>query len=153
MNVMNNIQAMISGLNLLLTRNYDAEKGFTEAAQKIRNPVLKDFFQGSARQRYDFGHSLKDEIEKLGGEPETGSSFKADLHRGWINLREVISSNNAAVILEECERGEEAALKDYRKVLQQQELTPSSRQLVERQEQTIFENKKHVHKLIRNFKN
>ena len=43
-------------LNNLLEKNYDAEKGYKDAAERIENPTMKDFLQKQAQKRYDFGH-------------------------------------------------------------------------------------------------
>ena len=32
-------------LNNLLEKNYDAEKGYQDAAERIENPTMKDFLQ------------------------------------------------------------------------------------------------------------
>jgi len=103
---------IIDELNDLLTRNYDAEKGYQEAAKIVESQAMKGFFIDQARNRYDFGHEVKDEIRHLGGEPNKGTSFKGDLHRGWLNLRDAIS-NGSEALLEECIRGENAAIEEY----------------------------------------
>jgi uncharacterized protein (TIGR02284 family) len=36
------------------------------------------------------------------------------LHRGWINLKEALSKNEDKAIIDECEAGEDAAVKNYR---------------------------------------
>ena len=37
---------MSNKLNELLEKTYDAEKGFKEAAEKVKNPTIKEFFDG-----------------------------------------------------------------------------------------------------------
>ncbi len=66
----------IRALNELIEKNYDAEKGYKEAVTDVENHELKDYFTKSVQQRYEFGHELKAEIEKLGGTPEKGTSIQ-----------------------------------------------------------------------------
>jgi uncharacterized protein (TIGR02284 family) len=143
---------VISELNTLLTRNYDAERGYKEAAENVKNPILKDFFIGSASQRYDFGHQIKDEIFKIGGEPDKGTSGSGDLHRAWMNLKEFFTSQNGKAMLEECDRGEKAALDDYNKVLKDDQLPSDARKVILQQRETITQNIIHVENLLNNIK-
>lgn len=53
---MHNDDKIISKLNELLEKNYDAEKGYKKAAEDIKNAQLQDFLQSHSQQRYDFGH-------------------------------------------------------------------------------------------------
>lgn len=143
---------VVSELNTLLTRNYDAEKGFKEAAENVDHPLLKDFFIGSASQRYDFGHQIKDEIAKVGGEPDKGTSGSGDVHRVWMNLKDLFTSQNGKAMLEECDRGEKAALHDYNKVLKDDQLPPDAKKVIQRQRETITQNIIHVEHLLNNLK-
>ncbi len=64
-------------LNSLLEKNYDSEKGYQMAAENVKNPQLKEFFNQRAKERYDFGHELKSEIKSFGQEPDKGTSLKS----------------------------------------------------------------------------
>lgn len=124
-------------LNELLERNYDAEKGYKKAAEDIDNSLLKDFFRDYSGQRYNFGHELKDEIVKLGGEPEKGSSTKGDLHRTWIDLKSIVTGKDTEAVINECIRGEKKALEDYEEALRRTDLPATSREVVQRQHDRI----------------
>ena len=63
-------------LNELLEKNYDAEAGYKNAAEKVANPALKNYLLSRAQDRYDFGHELKEELRQMGQEPDKGC--------GWI---------------------------------------------------------------------
>lgn len=58
MNTESNKKA-IDGLNELIEKNYDAEKGYKEAVTDVENHELKDFFTKSVQQRYEFGMNSK----------------------------------------------------------------------------------------------
>ncbi|WP_281542155.1 ferritin-like domain-containing protein [Maribacter aestuarii] len=126
-------------LNDLLTRTYDAEKGYKLAQEKIDNPSIKKFLGDKIQQRYNFGHELKDEITKFGELPEKGGSLKGDIHRTWMNLTSSISSDDTERILEEVERGEKASLDEYNEILSDEDmiLAPSTESLLVKQRDAI----------------
>ena len=124
-------------LNDLLERNYDAEKGYKKAAEDAKSPVLKEFFRDYAGQRYTFGHELKEEIKRLGGEPDKGTSATGTLHRTWIDIKTALSTDKDETVVEECIRGEKAALDDYEDVLKKSELSMASREVIQRQHDKI----------------
>lgn len=122
---MNNQEKLINHLNGLLTRNYDAEAGYKQAADKVDNKNLKGYLESKAKNRYDFGHALKEEIKKLGGEPQKGTSIVADFHRVWLGLKDALTSGDKA-IYEEAVRGEESFVKEYEELLKDREHLPPS---------------------------
>lgn len=128
---------VVEVLNHLLERNYDAEKGYKKAAEDIKNSLLQDFFRDYSGQRYNFGHELKDEIRKLGGEPDKGSSVKGDIHRAWIDVKSLVTGKDTEAVVKECIRGEQKALEDYEDALRRADLPPTSREVVQRQHDRI----------------
>jgi uncharacterized protein (TIGR02284 family) len=137
MNNMSNENKAVPALNELLERTYDAEKGFKQAADDIDSQPLKEFLLKYAKQRQEFSNELKNEIHKLGGEPTDSSSFSATLHRTWIDFKSALSQQNPKAVLEECERGEKHALKDYEDVLNNHELPLSTKEIIEKQHAKI----------------
>lgn len=124
-------------LNDLLEKNYDAEKGFKEAAEDVKNERLKAFFREKAQQRYDFGHELKTEITNFGGTPDKGASVKGDIHRAWMDLKSALTSDKEEEVLEEAIRGEKAALEEYNEAINEKELPPSTANLLIKQRNAI----------------
>jgi uncharacterized protein (TIGR02284 family) len=129
----------IDHLNLLLARSYDAEKGYKKAAEDVENVLLKSFLEKYSQQRYDFGHQLKAEVRNLGGEPQDGTSLLGDLHRAWIDFRSALATKDELAVLDECERGEETAIKNYLEVLDDTTLPESTRTLLMKQRDLIGE--------------
>ena len=119
---MTDSQKIVEGLNDLLEKNYDAEKGYKTAADNTDSTRLKSFFQSHAEQRYGFGHQIKDAIAQLGGEPDKGGSVTGAVHRGWINFKSALSLSDEEAILEECERGEINAVNAYDEFLRDHNL-------------------------------
>ena len=127
----------VDKLNELLEKNYDAEQGYRNAAEDTNNSLVKKFLLDKSKERYEFGHQLKEEISKLGGKPDKGTSLTADIHRKWMDLKTAIAGNNDKAVIEECERGEKAALQDYEEVLEKGLLPESARNLVQTQYEQI----------------
>jgi uncharacterized protein (TIGR02284 family) len=120
-------------LNNLLETLKDGQEGFKQAAEGISDPKLKSLFRDYSEQRSRFASALQVEARKFGEEkPETNSSAAGALHRGWINLKSAITGGDEHAILAECERGEDSAVEEYKKALDDG-LSPSAQQLVSRQ--------------------
>jgi uncharacterized protein (TIGR02284 family) len=120
------IKEQIDELNDIIAKSYDAEKGYKEAADKVDDPELKSIFSEYARQRYDFGHQIKDEIRKLGGEVDKGDTLASKVHRAWMDLRAAFASDEESAILQEAIRGEKNALKNYEDALENMPITGSA---------------------------
>lgn len=124
-------------LNDLLEKTYDAEKGFKKAAENTEHARLKSYFERKSKERYDFGHELKDEIHSFGQEVDKGDSLTSKAHRAWMDVKALFSSDNEEAMLEEAIRGEKAAVEEYEEVLKETALPPSTGTLLMKQKQTI----------------
>jgi uncharacterized protein (TIGR02284 family) len=94
---------------------------------------LKTLFSDYSQQRSRFATALQGEARSLGEtKPETSSSATGALHRGWINLKSAITGGDEHAILAECERGEDSAVEEYKKALDDG-LSPATQELVSRQ--------------------
>lgn len=134
---MNYSEKVSKKLNMLLEKNYDAEKGYKYAADNAQNMQLKTFFFERAQERYDFGHELKTEIRNFGENPDKGSSLAGDAHRTWMNLKSSLSSNKDDASLEEAIRGEKVAADEYEEVLKDPEIPPTTANLLLKQKNGI----------------
>ena len=120
-------------LNNLIETLKDGQEGFKRAADSVRNPELKSLFHQYSQQRSRFASALQGEARQRGEtKPETDSSAAGALHRGWINLKSAITGGDEHAILAECERGEDSAVEEYKKALEDG-LSPSAQELVSRQ--------------------
>lgn len=148
---MTNHEELIEGLNELLEKTYDAEKGYKQAYENSDNTRLKAFFKEKSDQRYKYGHQLKEEIRKLGGEVEKGGSVAGSLHRTWIDIKAALSFDTEESILEECERGEKASLKEYDEFLKEHTIPTSTRSVIVNQRNGIAKALKDVDMLEEQF--
>ena len=137
MNVKTTRGEILDQLSQLLTLNHDAEKGYQEAAEHVKDNELKSLFLVQSRQRAEYAQELDREIRALGGEPDNSTSIAADLHRAWINIKTTFTSDDDKAVVQECHRGDQEALNTYNSVLQETDLVASTRELLLRQKQSI----------------
>ena len=126
-----------SKLNKLLEKTYDAEKGYQKAAENTENVVLKTFFNKKSKQRYNFGHELKDEITSFGQKIEKKGSIAGAAHRTWMDFKALISSNDSEAMIEEAIRGEKSSIEEYNDVLSETSLPTSTATLLKKQKNQI----------------
>lgn len=120
-------------LNDLIETLKDGQEGFKQAAEGVSHPNLKSIFRDYSQQRSRFATALQSEARRHGEtDPETSSSATGALHRGWINLKSAITGGDEHAILAECERGEDSAVEEYKKALDNG-LSPTAQELVSRQ--------------------
>ena len=141
----------VSVLNELIETSKDGEKGFQKAAEDAHDAELKSVFTEGARRCREGVAELQAEVRALGGSPEKTGSATAALHRGWMSLKEAVSSRDDKAILEECERGEDYAKAQYRKALEQ-DLPADVRAIVDRQYQGVLANHDRVRMLRDRFR-
>lgn len=127
-----------SKLNGLLEKSYDAEQGFRKAAENIDSNSLKTFFQNKAQERNNFRTELRKELLDNGCKiNETSGSIKGSMHRAWMNTKAFFSSDNEESMLEEVRNGEKAALNDYNDVLEDNQLPPTTENILRQQRDAI----------------
>jgi len=121
-----------STLNNLIETLKDGEQGFRESADKMKNTSYAATFRSIASERASAASELQAEVARLGGKPETSGSASGALHRGWIGLKAALTGGSDHSILEEAERGEDNAVKNYRDALSK-DLPTDIHAIVERQ--------------------
>lgn len=138
---------VISTLNNLIETCRDGQNGFQTAAEGVQSSSLKPAFTQYAEQRGVFVSELQNQVLALGGSPADSGSVAGALHRGWINIKSVVTGKDEQNILEECERGEDAAKRNYQEALEK-DLPSDVRNLVNRQYQDVI----HTHDTVRSWR-
>lgn len=110
---------ILETLDDLLKTSRDGQKGFAESAEHTRTESLAITLTRRSRECAQAAEELAAQITHLGGKVNDGGSATGALHRGWVSLRGSVGALSDLDMLEECERGEDAALARYRKALQQ----------------------------------
>jgi uncharacterized protein (TIGR02284 family) len=122
----------VSVLNGLIEVLKDGELGFKAAASDVSRPDLRQVLTDFAVQRGQFVRALQYQVELTGESAEDSGSVGGSVHRGWLNLKAAVASRNDLSVLEECERGEDVALKAFTDAVAGHELG-ASRTIVEGQ--------------------
>ena len=109
----------LATLENLIEFNLDAQRGFEESASYLIDENLKSRFEKHAAERAAFAAELQN-LEVQHGKPDGAESgtLTGALHRSWINVRSTLSTESDLAILEEAERGEDAAVAAYQKALE-----------------------------------
>lgn len=126
-------------LNNLIETCKDGQEGFRAAAENLAGDYeLKNLFSSYSMQRARFVGELQAEAATFGEyNPEDSTSVVGTIHRGWMNLKSALASNDRHAILAECERGEDVAVSHYEKALATENLPPHLSTLIQRQLQEI----------------
>lgn len=142
----------IDMINDLIKINNDRVAGFEKAGTDLENDdngltVVFNKLAGESRQ---YVAELTDIARQHGDDVAEGTSTSGDLHRAWIDIKATFTGHDLLAVLNECERGEDAAKTAYNDALDPDngldfELT----QTLQRQQQGINEG----HDLIKSLRN
>lgn len=108
---------IVSTLNELIETCKDGQEGFKTAAENVESSRMKDLFYELSQQRSKFAGDLQQLVTRFGEEAEDSGSISASMHRGWMNLKTAVTSDDEQAILNECERGEDSAVETYQEAL------------------------------------
>lgn len=98
----------------------DGKKGFTETAEKLANADRGDLAAPMleyASQRAEFSSELRSLATTQGIRIEESGSIAGGLHRGWMSLKDALSSDEAEAVLKAAETGEDHAKREFEKAL------------------------------------
>ena len=120
----------MSVLDELIETLKDGQEGFKQAAKAVSDAKLKSLFRDYSDQRARFVTALQTEARRYGEkQPDNGSSAAGALHRGWMNLKSAVTGGDEHAILAECERGEDSAVEEFEKAMQD-DLPPGLQEIV-----------------------
>jgi uncharacterized protein (TIGR02284 family) len=126
-------------INDLIKINNDRVAGFEKAGTDLEggDNVLISVFTRLAGESRSYVEELIG-IAQQQGEAADGTSTSGDLHRAWIDIKAVFTGNDALAILNECERGEDAAKAAYRDALEPgNDLSFEVAEVLQKQQQEI----------------
>jgi uncharacterized protein (TIGR02284 family) len=126
-------------LNELVETLKEGQKGYADAMTDVEDSRLKDTFKKYAAQRSEYLTELEDQMFKLNLKPDESGSVTATVHRAWIDLKAAITSKDNNAVLNECERGDEYAVKAYQTALKAQDLPTPVKSVIEKQYQGVQE--------------
>lgn len=107
----------IDALEHLIERCRDGHNGYREAAEKVKRPDLKTFFNEVSLERGRFAEELQNELVRLGKpDKRVSGSTEAALHRAWLDTKAALGGDDHTV-LDWLEHGEDVAKDAYEKAL------------------------------------
>lgn len=130
---------VIDTLNNLIECSRDGEYGFNACAEHMKANDIKTLLLRRAGDCRLAAEALEAMIRQLGGNVDEGGSVSGAIHRGWVAVKGQLSGYSDEAMLNECERGEDVAMKQYRKALKQN-LPTSVKPLIERQAEGVRHN-------------
>ena len=127
-------------LNDLIEINNDRIAGYTRAIKESEGEDLdlKAIFNRMIDESRQYLAELTQEVVKLGGEPDTGTTASGKIYRAWMDVKATFTGNDRKAILASCEFGEDAAQKAYDAALTTDEaLSTEVRQLIANQKSSL----------------
>jgi len=143
----NDLSETRSTLNDLIETCKDSQEGFHSAAEKLKDPDIHTLFLKFYLQRSEFAGELQAEVTRTGGEPATSGTTAGAIHRGWIGLKTALAADTDHAILEEADRGEDAAVKNYIEALHK-DLPHDLKTMLSRQLDEIQQSHKTIRELM-----
>lgn len=138
-------------LNDLIRINNDRVKGYENAAEETKSTDvdLHATFNKMANESRKYAAELTNEVERLGGEPATGTTSGGKIHRTWMDVKATFSGKDRQSMLESCEFGEDASQKAYRDALASDaEISADTRKLITDQQSSL----KTSHDIIKKYR-
>jgi len=130
----------------------DGKEGFAKAADRLRETDRADLserFRGYSAQRERFATELKALAASYGDGIDKSGSVAGTLHRGWMAVKDLVAGKDPDGVLDAAEQGEDHAVAEYERALEEQEMSSGLRTVVQRQYTEI----KAAHDDVRNARN
>lgn len=124
---------IIGKLNHLLSIANDGKQGYENAAKDIKDVSLQQMFRQYSLERGRYAAELTHEINSMNGSPDKSGGPLGALHRVWMDIKAAITSGDRDAILNACITGEEAAVKSYTEVLQDQTIVGRTYEIITHQ--------------------
>jgi uncharacterized protein (TIGR02284 family) len=129
----------------ILNLNRTSVKGYQEAAEEVKNPTLKSKLSEYSQQRAGFVADLEGYAKQYGIDAKEETTIEsvatdaaAAVHRGWINIKSVITGQDDSSVLE---AGEATALKAYETALSAQDIPAGAKTVFQQQHDAILQAK------------
>jgi uncharacterized protein (TIGR02284 family) len=109
----------IDVINDLIKINNDRAAGFEKAAKDLEGDAngIVPIFTKLAGESQQYAAALTEIARQHDGDVAEGTSASGDLHRAWIDIKSAFTGSDLLAILNECERGEDAAKSAYQDAL------------------------------------
>ncbi len=122
---------------MLIQKNRDAEKGFAELSNIAKAKSLVTWFSDRSVEREGYVLQLKTEVLSIGQTYADKGSLSGNVHRAWMNVKDIFSLDSDEAMLSEAIRGEKAALEEYNAVLAEMTMAANTEILLKTQRAKI----------------
>jgi uncharacterized protein (TIGR02284 family) len=136
-----NRNELVQVLNDLVRINNDRVEGYERAIEgtKDGDDDLKEVFSRMIGESIQYKAELVEAIDTVGGEADYDETTNSGaLYRFWMKIKETLSGNDRESVLDDCEFGEDAALKAYQQALESDAtMDADTRQLIVNQKTSL----------------
>ncbi|MFM7027865.1 MAG: PA2169 family four-helix-bundle protein [Chakrabartia sp.] len=126
-------------LNSLVMTTIDSVNGYREAATNSSNEQFRSIFAARADEREEIVRDLQAHVRELGGTPEDDGSALAGAHRFMLDVRDALTGRDDQAVIAEVERGEDHIKRKYEAALEDTDVSPHVRDLVQRSFRSVKE--------------
>jgi uncharacterized protein (TIGR02284 family) len=122
-------------LRKLIIINNDRFEGYQDAKNHADDGDLKILFEKYSLQSKKFGNEIEMMIPDLSDDVPDSDDTKASgkLFRAWMEIKDNLAPNNRKAVLSSCEFGEDAAKREYDRVLEDAEdISPEALAMIHR---------------------
>jgi uncharacterized protein (TIGR02284 family) len=127
----------ISTLNTLIATTIDSVTGYEDSAKNVDNERFREIFRQRASERQEVVGQLRNEVRRLGGNPEDDGSFLGKAHQRFEDLKAAVTGRDEKSIINEVERGEDYLKEKWQAALQSGDLHGETHDLIERCYQSV----------------
>jgi len=101
----------------LIETSKDGQKGYHDAAEHVKSPTLKTYFNEQSVERAGFAQELETHLAALGKpDKKVSGSMGGAMRRAWLDTKANLGGGDKT-ILESVEAGEDTAKDTYNKAL------------------------------------
>ena len=129
--------AEITTLNTLTATLIDSVNGYENSAKDIDGEQFRQLFRQRADERQQAVELMRNEIRRLGGDPEDGGSILGHMHQRFEDLKAAITGKDEKAIVNEVERGEDYLKEKFETALNGDTLSSECRAVVEQAYQSV----------------
>ena len=122
----------ITVTNTLIATTLDSMKGYREAADDSTVATHEQFFREMSDERSRVASDLQAHVRALGGEAETESSTAGGAHRTWLDIKAAVTGKDEQAVINEVERGEDYIRDKFQAAIDDDELSPETRGVLEK---------------------
>ncbi|HMC92648.1 MAG TPA: PA2169 family four-helix-bundle protein [Allosphingosinicella sp.] len=121
----------ISVLNSLIETTIDSVDGYRHSANEATNQRFSESFRNWAQDREQVVTKLRDRVRALGGTPEHDGGILAAMHRQFLSLRDKVTGSDDQSVIAEVDRGESYLDDKWQTALNDNELSPETRETIQ----------------------